>query len=87
MVMLRMSQLFTLFSGRSQQSVVSSVNSSAATSPEKPTVFVERRKIPDRRIAERRKVNCHPDLDTRTNNGRRRSFGRRSTDEQVGSFM
>ncbi|TXI89440.1 MAG: hypothetical protein E6Q34_10685 [Burkholderiaceae bacterium] len=80
----RISQLFTLFSGRSQQSVVSTSNSRAAASPEKPDVFVERRKIPDRRIAERRKVNCHPYLDTRSNNGRRRSFGRRATDEQVG---
>ena len=42
--------------------------------------FVERRKIPDRRIQERRKINCKPYLDTRENHGRRRSFGRRSTD-------
>ena len=84
MVMPRISQLFTLFSGHAKQSVVSSSNSTAAATPEKPPVFVERRKTPDRRIAERRKVNCHPYLDTRTNNGRRRSFGRRATDEQVG---
>lgn len=42
--------------------------------------FVERRKAPDRRIQERRKINCKPYLDTRENHGRRRSFGRRSTD-------
>lgn len=42
--------------------------------------FVERRKLPDRRIQERRKINCKPYLDTRENHGRRRSFGRRSTD-------
>ncbi|MBI3711476.1 MAG: hypothetical protein HY253_00715 [Burkholderiales bacterium] len=42
--------------------------------------FVERRKMPDRRIQERRKINCKPYLDTRENHGRRRSFGRRSTD-------
>lgn len=42
--------------------------------------FVERRKVPDRRIQERRKINCKPYLDTRENHGRRRSFGRRSTD-------
>lgn len=42
--------------------------------------FVERRKIPDRRLQERRKINCKPYIDTRENHGRRRSFGRRSTD-------
>lgn len=42
--------------------------------------FVERRKVLDRRLQERRKLNCKPYLDTRENHGRRRSFGRRSTD-------
>lgn len=42
--------------------------------------FVERRKGTDRRVQERRKINCKPYLDTRENHGRRRSFGRRSTD-------
>lgn len=84
MVMPRISQVFKLFSGQAQQAVVSTANSTGTATPDKPTVFVERRKTPDRRVAERRRVNCHPYLDTRTNNGRRRSFGRRSTDEQVG---
>ncbi len=42
--------------------------------------FVERRKYPDRRVQERRKINCKPYLDTRENHGRRRSFGRRASD-------
>ncbi len=89
MVMPRIFQFFDIFTDHSKQSVISTSRSHAGTNnaPEKPTEFVERRKIPDRRLAERRKVNCHPYLDTRTNNGRRRSFGRRATDEKVGLMM
>lgn len=89
MVMPRIFQFFDIFTDHSKQSVISTSRSHGGTNnaPEKPTEFVERRKIPDRRLAERRKVNCHPYLDTRTNNGRRRSFGRRATDEKVGMMM
>lgn len=89
MVMPRIFQLFDIFTDHSKQSVISTSRShaGASTASEKPTEFVERRKKPDRRLTERRKVNCHPYLDTRTNNGRRRSFGRRSTDEKVGMVM
>ncbi len=89
MVRPRIFQFFDMFTDHSKQSVVSTSGSHAGThsTPEKTSEFVERRKIPDRRLAERRKVNCHPYLDTRTNNGRRRSFGRRATDEKVDILM
>lgn len=42
---------------------------------------IERRSTPDRRQQERRLVNCQPYIDTRKNHGRRRSFGRRASDQ------
>jgi hypothetical protein len=44
---------------------------------------IERRASTDRRHQERRKVVSHPYLDTRKNNGRRRSFGRRLRDQDI----
>jgi hypothetical protein len=44
------------------------------------SVQIDHRGAPDRRRQERRRTNSHPYLDTRKNNGRRRSFGRRSRD-------
>lgn len=89
MVRPRIFQFLDLFAGQSKQSVVGTSGSHAGSNnaSEKTTEFIERRKNPDRRLSERRKVNCHPYLDTRSNNGRRRSFGRRSTDEKVGTLM
>ena len=45
---------------------------------------IERRVSVDRRQQERRTVNCQPYIDTRKNNGRRRSFGRRVSDQASG---
>lgn len=42
---------------------------------------VERRSEPDRRQHERRLLHCQPYIDTRKNHGRRRSFGRRASDQ------
>jgi hypothetical protein len=42
---------------------------------------IERRTNSDRRQQERRLVNYQPYIDTRKNNGRRRSFGRRLSDQ------
>ncbi len=44
---------------------------------------IDRRTAPDRRHLERRRVNSQPYLDTRKNNGRRRSFGRRHRDQDL----
>lgn len=44
---------------------------------------LDRRAATDRRHLERRRVNSHPYLDTRKNNGRRRSFGRRHRDQDL----
>lgn len=90
MVIPRIFQFFDLFTDHSKQNVMSSSENTGAGTirrSDKPETFVERRHTPDRRQLERRKVNCHPYLDTRANNGRRRSFGRRATDEKVGNAM
>lgn len=43
--------------------------------------LVDRRQVEDRRAQERRTIHCQPYIDTRKNNGRRRSLGRRVTDQ------
>lgn len=42
---------------------------------------IDRRQGEDRRMQERRTMHCQPYIDTRKNNGRRRSLGRRVTDQ------
>jgi len=42
---------------------------------------IDRRQVDDRRMQERRTIHCQPYIDTRKNNGRRRSLGRRVTDQ------
>lgn len=49
--------------------------------PTKTWPQIERRSGVDRRVEERRIINCQPYIDTRKNNGRRRSFGRRARDQ------
>jgi hypothetical protein len=47
----------------------------------------DRRCVPDRRENERRVMHLQPYLNTRKNNGRRRSFGRRKTDQSLKSHF
>jgi S-adenosylmethionine:diacylglycerol 3-amino-3-carboxypropyl transferase len=42
---------------------------------------IERRQATDRRLQERRHTHCQPYMDTRKSHGRRRSLGRRKTDQ------
>jgi hypothetical protein len=90
MTILRIFQVFDFFkSGTAHQAEMSSGSKPEERETIIPqrtyvakdgSVQIDRRGAPDRRHRERRKTNSRPYLDTRKNNGRRRSFGRRSRD-------
>jgi hypothetical protein len=60
------------------QEILASSKASASNTS-KPSVE-DRRENPLRRLQERRETHCKTYMDTRKNFGRRRSFGRRATD-------
>jgi hypothetical protein len=82
-------RIFTIFEtiAAPKKTISSESTSSGAATVERgqPTATTwsqtDRRTGSDRRQQERRTVNCQPYIDTRKNNGRRRSFGRRLNDQ------
>jgi hypothetical protein len=94
MSMQRILQVWDLFKSDPPHPTKNSVVASIPNSPQPSTAQrtyiakdgatqIERRASADRRSQERRKVTSHPYLDTRKNNGRRRSFGRRLRDQDM----
>jgi hypothetical protein len=94
MSILRILQVWDLFKSDPPHSTEINVAASTSNSPRPPSAHrtyvakdgstqTERRTSTDRRQQERRKVISHPYLDTRKNNGRRRSFGRRLRDQDM----
>ncbi|MFZ6801624.1 hypothetical protein [Undibacterium sp. Di24W] len=90
----RILQVWDLFKSDPPHPIKSDVAASIPNSPRPSTAQrtyiakdgstqIERRASTDRRQHERRKVVSHPYLDTRKNNGRRRSFGRRLRDQDM----
>jgi hypothetical protein len=90
----RILQVWDLFKSDPPHPTEISVAASIPNSPRPPaaqrtyiakdgSTQIDRRASTDRRSQERRKVMSHPYLDTRKNNGRRRSFGRRLRDQDM----
>lgn len=85
---MRFAQIFNIFSKHSASSSSSGAIANRATdkasvqdSLDQTWPETDRRINPDRRQQERRVFNCQPYIDTRKNHGRRRSFGRRASDQ------
>lgn len=85
---MRFAQIFNIFSKHGTSSSSSGVianqtaaNPSVQNSFDQTWPETDRRINPDRRQQERRVFNYQPYIDTRKNHGRRRSFGRRASDQ------
>ncbi|MBR7801712.1 hypothetical protein [Undibacterium fentianense] len=88
MSLLRLFQTLDIFSSKRNRNLAPGLLSTTMTGANTSSFdltwpAVERRTIADRRLHERRVINCQPYIDTRKNNGRRRSFGRRAGDEST----
>lgn len=81
---MRITQIFNIFARYTASSNVivnQAANASVQDSLDQTWPEIERRRNPDRRQQERRIFNYQPYIDTRKNHGRRRSFGRRASDQ------
>lgn len=80
-----LTQILNIFSRHTQSSGVianqAAANTSVQDSLDQTWPEIDRRKTSDRRQQERRMFNYQPYIDTRKNHGRRRSFGRRASDQ------
>lgn len=78
-------QIFNIFSNHTSSSTMitcpATTNSFSQEQLAPSWPEIERRTNSDRRQQERRNINFQPYIDTRKNHGRRRSFGRRATDQ------
>ncbi len=83
MALMQLFNLFDLFSTPRKAVVAAAGNTEPACHAIKTDSWplVDRRQGEDRRTQERRTIHCQPYIDTRKNNGRRRSLGRRVTDQ------